>query len=241
MTGLLRDIRFALRQLLKSPGFTLATVAMLALGICANGTVFSWINSTLLTPVPGAQSTGELVTVMRGAWNIAPSPPFSYPDYRDLRARNSSFSGMLGYHSDWVTLTGADTPQRINAANVSANYFDVLGIKPYLGRFFRPDEEANEGGSPYVLLGYDLWQTRFGADPAILGKPVEINRKTVTVIGVAPEGFIGCMPGIRTDAWLPLSPIRQAGGNGQIEERGSPWLNVTGRLRPGVSRASASG
>ena len=240
MTALLRDARFALRQLRKSPWFTMAAVLMLALGICANGTVFSWINGTLLHPVPGARNTGELVTVMRGAWNRSPSPPLSYPDYRDLRERNQTFSGILAYHADWATLTGGDTPQRINAANASANYFDVLGIKPYLGRFFLPNEEANDGGSPFLVLGYSLWQTRFGADPEIVGKSVEINQRPLTVIGVAPEGFIGCMTGIRTDAWVPLSPIRQDGVNWQIQGRGSPWLNVTGRLLPGVSRARAA-
>lgn len=240
MTGLLRDVRFAARQLIKSPGFTLATIAMLALGICANGTVFSWINSTLLNPIPAATQTGDLVTLLRGEWNNSPSPPLSYPDYRDLRAMNSSFSGMLAYHADWAAVTGGDTPQRVYAVNASANYFDVLGIKPYLGRFFRMDEEANPGGAPYLVLSYDLWQTRFAADPDIVGKPVEINQRSLTVIGVAPKGFIGAMPGIRDDGWAPLSPIRQDGPNWQIEGRGSPWLNVMGRLRPGVSRASAS-
>jgi predicted permease len=240
MTGLLRDVRFALRQLIKSPGFTLATIAMLALGICANGTVFSWINSTLLNPIPGATQTGDLVTLLRGAWNNSPSPPLSYPDYRDLREMNHSFSGMLGYYADWAALTGGDTPQRIYAANTSGNYFDVLGIKPYLGRFFRMDEEANPGGAPYLVLGYDLWQTRFAADPDIVGKTVEINQRSLTVIGVAPKGFIGAMPGIRDDVWAPLSPIRQDHDNWQIEARERPWLNVMGRLRPGVSRANAT-
>jgi len=213
---------------------------MLAMGICANGTVFSWIESTLLNPVPGAAQTDELVTVLRGAWNNAPSPPLSYPDYRDLRSINHSFSGMLAYHADWAALTGGDTPQRVYAANTSANYFDVLGVRPYLGRFFRMDEEANLGGAPYLVLGYDLWRTRFGADPAIVGRSVEINERSLTVIGVAPKGFVGCMPGIRDDAWAPLSPIRQEGSNWQIEGRGRPWLNVMGRLRPGVSRANAT-
>ncbi|MGA9669407.1 MAG: ABC transporter permease [Terracidiphilus sp.] len=240
MTALLRDARFALRHLFKSPWFTMAAVSMLALGICANGTVFSWINATLLHPIPGARNTGELVTVMRGAWNTSPSPPLSYPDYRDLRERNHSFSGILAYHADWVTLTGGDTPKRVYAVNASANYFDVLGIKPYLGRFFRPDEEASEGGSPYLVIGYSLWQTRFGADPGIIGRSVEINQHALTVIGVAPEGFVGCMTGIRSDAWVPLLPIRQEGFNWQIQGRDRPWLNVTGRLRPGVSRARAT-
>ena len=138
MAGLLRDVLYAFRQLRRSQGFAITAVLMLALGICANGTVFSWVNATLLHPVPGARDTSELVTVMRGAWNTAPSPPLSYPDYRDLRERNRSFSGLLAYHDDWVTLTGGDIPERIYAANTSANYFEVLGIKPRLGRFFLP-------------------------------------------------------------------------------------------------------
>jgi predicted permease len=240
MAGLLQDVRYALRQLRKSPGFTATAVLMLALGICANSTVFSWINATLLHPVPGATRTGELVTIMRGEWSNSPSPPLSYPDYRDLREMNHSFSGILAYHADWATLTGGDTPQRIYLGNVSANYFDVLGIKPFMGRFFLPDEEARMAGAPYLVLGYDLWQTRFAGDPAIIGKSVEINGASGTVIGVAPKGFIGCMPGIRADAWLPLSPIRQSGNDSQIQRRGSTWLNVMGRLRPGVSRMNAT-
>ena len=213
---------------------------MLALGICANGTAFSWINATLLDPVPGAKRTSDLVTIMRGAWNTAPSPPLSYPDYRDLREGNHSFSGILAYHDDWASLTGGDKPQRIYVANATANYFEVLGIKPYVGRFFRPEEEAGAAGAPYLVLSYSLWQTRFASDPAIVGKSVEINERPLTVIGVAPKGFIGCKTGIRTDAWLPLVPIRSIGGNWQIEQRGSPWLNAMGRLRPGVSRQSAA-
>jgi hypothetical protein len=101
MSGLLQDVRFALRQLRKSPGFTITAGLMLALAICANGTVFSWIDGTMLRPIPGAHDTGSLVSVMRGQWNISPSPPLSYPDYRDLREQNHSFVGILG-----ITRTG---------------------------------------------------------------------------------------------------------------------------------------
>ena len=106
MAGLLRDVRFALRQLRKNPGFTITATAMLAVAICANGTVLSWINGTMLHPIPGSRDTSGLVSVMRGQWNISPSPPLSYPDYRDLRDQNHSFVGMLAYHHDWITLTG---------------------------------------------------------------------------------------------------------------------------------------
>src|SRR5579863_2780552 len=204
MGGLLQDVRFALRQLRRSPGFTITAGLMLALAICANSTVSSWIDGTMLHPIPGAQKTGDLVSVMRGQWNISPSPPLSYLDYRDLRDQNHSFSGILCYHHDWLTLTGGAAPERIYVANVSANYFELLGVKPLLGRFFLPEEEAREGGVPFVVLGYSLWKTRYAADPEIVGKSIEIARHSATVIGVTPEGFMGAMPGIRQDAWLPL-------------------------------------
>ena len=241
MIGSLKDLRNGWRKLLKSPGFTITAMLMLALGICANSTVFSWINATMLHPIPGAKDTSGLVTIMRGAWNTAPSPPFSYPDYRDLRETNHSFSGILAYHSDWLTLTSGETSQRIYGTNTSWNYFDVLGVKPFMGRFFFPDEEAQEGGVPYVILSYSVWQTRFAADPAIIGKSTEIDRRPLTIIGVAPAGFIGCMTGIRTDVWLPLVAARQPAGSRSItEQRGNAWLNVMGRLRPGVTRQGAT-
>jgi hypothetical protein len=202
MIGLLHDVRFAVRRLRRNPGFSITAAAMLAMAICANTTIFSWINGTMLHPIPLASDTKSLVSVMRGQWSITPSPPFSYPDYRDLREGNRSFSGMIAYQNDWLTLTGGATAERIYVANVSANYFDVLGIKPALGRFFLPEEEERKGGVPYVVLSYSLWQTRFGGDPGIVGKPVEIARRPLSVIGIAPAGFINAMPGVRDDAWV---------------------------------------
>ena len=238
MAGLLQDVRFALRQLRKSPGFALTAVLMLALAICANSTVFSWIDGTMLHPIPKARDTASLVSVMRGQWNVSPSPPLSYLDYRDLRERNHTFSGMLAYHHDWITLTGGAVPERIYVANVSSNFFDVLGVKPALGRFFRPEEEAREGGARYVVLSYSLWKTKFGGDPAIVGRPIEIARQSGTVIGVAPEGFINAMPGVRHDAWLPLDPLGTE--TYRMTHRNASYLNVLGRLKPGVSRQQAT-
>jgi len=238
MAGLLQDVRYALRQLRKSPGFAITAVLMLALGICANSTVFSWINATLLHPIPEAHDTGQLVSIMRGQWNNAPAPPLSYLDYRDLRDQNHSMAGILAYHHDWLTLTGSSAAERIYVSNISANYFDLLGIKPELGRFFLQEEEALPRAVPYVILSHSLWETRFAGDPAIVGKSIELARHPVTVIGVAPEGFRGAMPGIREDAWLTLDPIGT--GQWQMTSRSANWLNVLGRLRPGVSRARAT-
>lgn len=135
MAGLVQDVRLAVRQLRKSPGFTLSALLMLAMGICAASTALSWINGTLLHPIPTARNTSELVTIMRGTWNISPSPPFSYADLRDLREMNRSFSGILGYHHEWATLTGSDNPQRIYVVQATGNYFDVWGSRPFLGAF----------------------------------------------------------------------------------------------------------
>ncbi|HUB52819.1 MAG TPA: ABC transporter permease [Terracidiphilus sp.] len=235
-----RDLRYALRQLRKSPGFTITSTAMLAVAICANSTVFSWIDGTMLRPIPGARDTSELVSLQRGERNFSPTPPFSYLDYRDLREQNHTFDGILAYHHDWITLTGGAQPERAYIANVSANYFDVLGIRPVLGRFFLPEEETRPDAVPYVVLSYSLWKTRYAGDPAIVGKSIELARHPVTVIGVAPEGFVGAMPGIRQDLWITLNPLGSSVWRITHRGGGAVWLNVVGRLRPGVNIGQAT-
>ena len=235
-----RDVRYALRQLRKHPGFSITATAMLAVAICANSTVFSWIDGTMLRPIPGARDTGDLVSLQRGERNFSPTPPFSYLDYRDLREQNRSFTGMLAYHHDWITLTGDAQPGRVFIANVTANYFDVLGIKPVLGRFFLPEEETRPDAVPNVILSYSLWKTRYAADPAIVGKSIEVARHPVTVIGVAPEGFVGAMPGLRDDLWVTLDPLGTDAWRITHRSGGAVWLNVIGRLRHGVSRGQAA-
>ncbi len=241
-----RDVRYALRQLRKSPGFTITATAMLAVAICANSTVFSWIDGTMLRPIPGARDTGDLVSLQRGERNFSPTPPFSYLDYRDLREQNHTFAGILAYHHDWITLTGGAQPERVYIANVSANYFDVLGIKPVLGRFFLSEEETRPDAVPNVVLGYSLWKTRYAEDPAIVGKSIEIARHPVTVIGVAPEGFVGAAPGLRDDLWVTLDPLgtdvwrmtHRSGGadwlnrNRKIAARREPWPGSPGSRHP---------
>lgn len=238
MSGLLQDVRFALRQLRKNPGFAVTVIAMLTVAIAANSTVFSWINGTMLHPVSGTRNAASLVSLQRGERNISPTPPLSYQDYRDLRERNHTFTGMFGYNHDWITLTGSGDPMRVYVANVSSNYFDVLGIKPFLGRFFLPEEETRPDAVPYVILGYSIWKNQYEANPNIVGKSIQIARRPVTVIGVAPKGFIGAMPGIREDIWLTLNPI---GSNSwRMTHRSANFLNVVGRIRPGVTHEQAA-
>jgi predicted permease len=235
-----RDVRYALRQLRKSPGFSITATAMLAVAICANSTVFSWIDGTMLRPIPGARDTDDLVSLQRGERSFSPTPPFSYLDYRDLREQNHTFIGLLAYHHDWITLTGGAQPERVFIANVTANYFDVLGIKPVLGRFFLAEEETRPDAVPNVILSYSLWKARYAADPAIVGKSIQIARHPVTVIGVAPEGFVGAMPGLRDDLWVTLDPLGTDVWRITHRSGGAVWLNVIGRLRPGVRRGQAA-
>ena len=234
MSGLLQDLRYGIRMLAKNPGFTAVAVLTLTVGISANSTIFSWINSTLLTPIPGVSRTSDMVVVMRGGISEHPTPPFSYPDYADLRARTQSLSGLLAYNEDFVSLTGKGKPERIYAALTSADYFKVLGLQPILGRGLLPVEEEKPGTTPSVVISYALWQTHFGGDRSIVGKTIEINKSLCTVVGVAPPGFHGCSTGSRVDLWASLVYRGE-----EVHERGSYWLNVFGRLKPGVSRRQA--
>ena len=228
------EFRYAVRMLAKNPGFSAIATLTLALGIAANTTIFSWINATILDPIPGTGRTRDLVTVMRGDRSEHPTPPFSYPDYVDLRESSTSFSGFLAYHDDYISITGTGKPERVYGALISANYFEVLGVRPILGSVFLPAEEEKPGRTPSVIISYGLWQRRFGGDPLIVGKPIQLNRNLCTVVGVAPPGFQGCKTGLRTDLWAPL-----VYRGDQVKERGSAWLNVLGRLKPGIDRRQA--
>jgi predicted permease len=146
---------------------------------------------------------------------------------------------MLAYHDDVVTLTGGSRPERLWGALVSANYFDVLRARPALGRFFLPEEEGAEGGAPVVVLNHDVWRNRFGSDPAILGRALEINRQAYTVVGVAAAGFRGTKSGLRSDLFIPVTMKRQLWRGGSLDDRGNAYLNVLARLRPGVEAIQA--
>ena len=240
MTTFLQDLRYGVRVLAKTPGFVAVAVLTLALGIGANSTIFSWINSTLLNPLPGVRRSIELVSLTRGV-RVDPNPPFSYADYKDLRERNQSFSGLLGYHiGDSLALTGTSKPERLLGFLVSANYFDVLGVRPLLGRGFLPAEELKPAGAPVVVISYGLWQTHFGRAASAIGRTIGINQHPFTIIGVMPADFQGSMTGLSPDLYIPLvmDPV-VSGGWGRLSMRQTSWLNVYGRLKPGVARRQA--
>ncbi len=234
---MIRDARYALRMLAKAPGFTLVAVLTLALGIAANTTIFSWISSTLLNPIPGIAHTSRMVTVMRGERSDHPTPPFSYLDYRDLRDHSRSFAGLLAYHDDFMSLTGAGKPERVYGALTSWNYFDALGVHPILGRGFLPSEE--QPGAAVAVISYALWQTHFGHDAFVVGKTLRINLHPYRIIGVAPPEFQGCKSGLRSDIWIPLGMDRRVWGSNRPEDRATFWLNVLGKVQPGFTDAQA--
>jgi predicted permease len=235
MKGLWLDFRYGWRTLRKNSGFTALAVLTLALGIGANTTIFSWINSTLLNPIPGARGAGGIVSLTNGGTVVDPGQ-FSYPDYVDLRAATRTFSGLAAFAFRTLDLTGAGKPERLWAADVSANYFDVFGVRPFLGRGFVPAEDQKPGGAPVVVLSYSLWQRRFGGDNRILGHTIFLNQHPFTVVGVAPAAFQGTMTGLRTDLWVPVMMQQQvAGAWDWIHDRGDNELMMQGRLAPGVS------
>jgi predicted permease len=237
--NLLHDIKFASRQLIRNPSFASAAIVTLALGIAANSTIFSWINSTLLDPIPGIAHTSDMITIMRGERSEHPTPPFSYLDFADLRDSTRTFTGLLAYHDDYMAITGSDKPERVYGTLASSNYFEVLGVRPILGRSLQSTAPNERLGTAEAVLGYGLWQKRFGADPSIIGKTVQINLYPYTIVGIAPEGFQGCKSGLRSDLWIPLGMDSQVWGSDRIKYRDALWLNVLGKLRPGVDHHQA--
>ena len=231
MRSLWEDVAHALRLFVKSPGFTAVAVLTIALGIGANSTIFSWINSTMLNPIPGMKGSGEVVSLSLGGTSFDPRP-FSYPDYIDLREHNKSFSGLIAADLRSLNLTGNKAPQRVWSTMCSANYFDVLGVRPMLGRGFLPAEDTKAGSAPVAVISYGLWQTRYGGDPNIVGQTISLNKLPFTVVGVTPPVFQGTQTGLRTDLWVPLlGGERLISTRNLIEQRDAMWLMVLGRLR----------
>jgi ABC-type antimicrobial peptide transport system permease subunit len=190
MTSFWQDVRYSLRVIAKAPGFAAIVILTLALGIGANTTIFSWINATLLNPIPGLASPNEVVALSLGRPGDNPFP-FTYPDFEMMRAGQHSFAGLTGCNPTPMSLTGNGKPERVWGTVASANYFDVLGVRPILGRGFLPVEDGKPGGAPVAVISYRLWQTHFGANPGVVGQTIEINQHPYTIVGVAPAVFQG--------------------------------------------------
>src|SRR5580704_7002748 len=234
MSSFWQDVRYSLRMIAKAPGYAAIAVLTLALGIGANTTIFSWINATLLNPIPGLASPNEVVALSLGRPSDNPFP-FTYPDFEMMRNGQQSFVGLTGCNPTPMSLTGKGKPERLWGAVASANYFDVLGVRPILGRGFLPEEDLKPGGAPVAVISYRLWQTHFGANPDVLGQQVEINQHPFTIVGVTPAVFQGSQTGVRMEIWVPMVMVDQIVPRSDLlHDHHYFWLFAFGRLKPGV-------
>jgi predicted permease len=234
--GWIADVKFALRKLRSSPGFALTAIMTLALSIGANVVVFSMLNGVILRPL-GVPDVKSLYEISRGKDG---GDYFGYPDYRDFRDRDASFSGILTYKDLSAGMQVDDATVRSFGYAASGNYFDVLGVKPALGRFFHANDERGLGSAPYVVLSYDFWRRQFGGNRKVLGRTVKLNQHPFTVIGVAPEGFRGTEVFFWPDYWMPVVNAEQVTGWSDFCCRDHIAFNVMGRLKPGVTPQQAT-
>jgi predicted permease len=230
------DIRYAARQLRRSPGFTITAVLTLALAIGANAVVFSVLNAFLIRPlnVPNPQS-------LYGIWHLSGSNDMSesYPDYLDLRDRNRSFESLVAYTINQAGLDTGKDPARVWIDEASGNYFDALGLQPYLGRFFHAADEHGPNSAPYIVLSYDYWHSHFQGDPGIIGRVVRLNKHPFTIIGVTQPGFHGTLSFFHPDLFEPL--VNHAFfSEDSMSDRSNHWVFMSiGHLKPGVTPAQA--
>ena len=235
-----QDLQYGWRMLLKRPGLSSIAVITLALGIGANTAIFSLVNTVLLRPLPVSQPE-QLValnsTSLSGNNSI---PTLSYPNYRDYRDRNDVLSGLLLYRFSPVSLSNNSVNERVWAYLVSGNYFDVLGVKPALGRFFTSEDDKSPGAHPVTVITYNCWQKRFGGSADAIGKNVIVNGRTFSIVGIAAKGFNGSEISYFPEMWFPVMMLAQIEpGNDYLEDRDSANFFVQGRLKSGVTTQQA--
>jgi len=244
---MIQDLKFAVRQLFKSPGFTLTAVIVLALGIGANTAVFSLVHTLFFTP-PAYAQPNELVQVFsQNTKNPKSYRMFSYPIYRDIREQNSVFTDAMAYQFALVGLGKPGETRRTFAALASSNYFGVMGVPLARGRTFLPEEETPGRGTAVAIVSYDHWQ-RSNRDPGMVGSQILINGKSITVVGIAPRGFTGTMQIFSPEVWLPLGmydqvvndfQTREAGTQAAFGERAGQHLLIVARMKSGITAAAA--
>jgi putative ABC transport system permease protein len=240
MKTLWQDLRYGARMLVKKPGFTLIAVITLALGIGANTAIFSLVNTMFLRPLP-VEKPEQLVALnnvsLNGERNF---PAFSIPNYRDLRDRNDVLAGLAAYRIAPISLSNNGVNTRLWAYLATGNYFEMLGVKPALGRFFTPEDDKAPGAHPVAVVTHECWQRRFAGDSNIVGKKVLVNGHSYTIIGVAAPGFYGTEIGYKTEMWFPMMMLAQIeAGRDYLNDRDTWNFFVQGRLKPGGSVAQA--
>ncbi len=241
---MIQDFRFAFRQLVKAPGFTIAAVLVLALGIGANTAVFSLVDQLFFAP-PAYAKPHEMVQLFsQDKKDPKKFRGFSYPTYRDIREQNAVFSEVMSFRFSLIGLGQKDDTRRAFAAIVSSNYFSVLGVPLARGRAFLPEEETPGRNAPVVIVSYSYWQ-KHNLDPGVLGSELPINGRPFTIVGIAPQGFVGTMQVLSPEVWLPMSVHDQVANDfgststTGIDDRNGTQLRIMGRLRSGMTAAAA--
>ena len=239
----LQDLRFGLRMLRRSPGFSILAILCLTLGIGANAAVFSWVEGILFRPYPAVTHQEQLLALTGTARGESGPTGISWPDLLDLQRNCTLFDSFIVTKIMGTTLSIGDRAEVTTGSIVSANYFDAIGVHPILGRGFEPGEDSGRNAHPVTVISYQLWQGRFKGDPQIIGKTQRLNDVVHTIVGVAPEGFYGTFVGWAMQFWVPASMEEtfEAGGY-KLEDRGARWIESlrTAQAR-GDSRAGAAG
>jgi putative ABC transport system permease protein len=235
LKDLVQDVRYAVRSFAKSPTFTLVAVVTLALGIGVNTAIFTVVDATLLRPLPYAAPERLFqVRETRVKQDVFSHMELSYPDFLDYQKRGDVFEALAGYNANEVPLAGSEGSEMVPSMSTSGTFFPLLGIRPALGRLYGPEDDR-EGAEPVVVLSHGAWQRRYGADPALPGRTVLLNGTVHTVIGVLPASF-QFAPAPPADFWVPLRPRLPAP---LLERRNLHWVDVVGRLKPGISQEVA--
>jgi predicted permease len=237
MSGLVQDLRYAVRQLHKSPTFTISAALTLAMAIGANAVVFSVLNGLILRPLDVPQPE-SLYSLQRTTQKDTSQ---SYPDYMDLRDRNLSFEDLAAYSISQVALDTGESPTPTWGLEASGNYFDALRIQPYLGRFFHASDENGPNSAPYMVLSYSYWHSHFHDDRGVLGRVVQLNKHLFTIIGVTPPRFRGTLVFLSPNFFVPIVDCEQAEGTDYLNDRGNrSVMQVMGHLRTGITPAQAT-
>jgi predicted permease len=234
LAGVGGDLRFGARLLRRSPGFTIVAVLVITLGIGATTAVYSIIDTVLLRPLPGVRAPEGLAVIFTSDYSGPRFSASSYPDYEAIREEGGAFSDVAAHAPRPFSLAAGQWSERALGELVSANYFELLGVRPHLGRFFVAEEQAAGGTAAVAVISHDLWRRRFGGSDDAVGGAIRINGQMLTVVGVAPATFRGSLRGVRMDVWVPLSaPAAVIGFDpGRRTDRG---LFLVGRLRPGTA------
>jgi macrolide transport system ATP-binding/permease protein len=235
-----QDLRFGLRMLRRSPGFSILAILCLTLGIGANAAVFSWVEGILFRPYPAVTHQEQLLALTGTARGESENAGLSWPDLLDLQRSCTLVDSFIVTKIMGTTLSVGDRAEVTTGSIVSANYFDAIGVHPILGRGFEPGEDVGRNAHPVTVISHQLWKGRFKGDPQIIGKTQRLNNVVHTIIGVAPKGFYGTFVGWAMQFWVPASMEEtfEAGGY-KLEDRSARWIEAYVRLKPGVTRQQA--